>query len=77
MPHAVGDVRVCLSVYIYMCMQSIGHADLPSLTTDGAYNARVPYHGSKFLILMPATAEWPLPFELAPWMKQPVPPTEA
>ena len=52
------------------------HADLAPLSTDGVYKATVPYHGSKFLILMPAGTEWPLPFSLAPWMQQPVPPTE-
>ena len=35
----------------------------------------VPYHGSAFLIFMPASdTKWPLPFRLAPWMRSPAPP---
>jgi len=34
----------------------------------------VPYHGSIFVIFMPVGSAWPLPFELAPWMRSPAPP---
>eukprot|EP00035_Acanthoeca_spectabilis_P011764 m.207172 g.207172 ORF g.207172 m.207172 type:complete len:428 (+) comp15442_c1_seq9:1282-2565(+) len=55
------------------------HKDLPGLaSTDATLSTHVPYHGSVFLVLMPADSEWPLPFELAPWMRsEPTPGTHA
>jgi hypothetical protein len=51
-------------------------ADLPNAKSDGALSADVPFHGSRFFVLMPAgDAKWPLPFELAAWMRQKPPPT--
>ena len=32
------------------------------------------FHGSVFLVLMPVGSEWPLKFQLAPWMRSPAPP---
>ena len=48
--------------------------DLPTAT--GTFSATVPHHGSVFLVFMPPNSTWPLPFELAPWMKAttPLPP---
>ena len=51
-------------------------ADLPNANSDGTLSADVPFHGSRFFVLMPAgDAKWPLPFELAAWMRQKPPPT--
>jgi len=47
--------------------------DLPTAAA-GTISATVPHHGSVFLVIMPPSASWPLPFELAPWMKVPPPP---
>lgn len=33
------------------------------------FTTNVNHHGSVFLILMPPHSKWPLPFELAPWMR--------
>ena len=49
--------------------------DLPSVpsASSGTFTTGVPHHGSVFLVLMPADdTKWPLPFELAPWMRTPV-----
>jgi hypothetical protein len=35
----------------------------------------VPFHGSRFFVMMPAGSAWPLPFELAAWMREKLPPT--
>jgi hypothetical protein len=43
--------------------------NMPSATSTFKLSNPVPYHGSAFIIFMPAKSEWPLPFELAPWMK--------
>lgn len=44
--------------------------DLPS--TSDSITTGVDHHGSQFFVLSPPVAEWPIPFELAPWMKDPV-----
>jgi hypothetical protein len=51
--------------------------DLPSVpsASTGSITAIVPHHGSVFLVLMPEGSKWPLPFELAPWMRKPAPPS--
>jgi hypothetical protein len=51
--------------------------DLPSVSSasTGSITAVVPHHGSIFLVLMPEGSKWPLPFELAPWMRKPAPPS--
>ena len=49
--------------------------DLASVSATGTFTTSVPHHGSVFLIFMPPATKWPQPYELAPWMKAPVPPT--
>jgi hypothetical protein len=47
------------------------HRDLPSLPSASlSLSTYVPYHGSAFLVIMPEGSEWPVPFELAPWMRK-------
>jgi len=53
------------------------HKDLSPLpSTSSSFSTHIPYHGSAFLVFMPGDdSEWPLPFELAPWMRsKPTPP---
>lgn len=43
---------------------------------DGEVSLSIAHHGSQFLVFLPADdTAWPLPFELAPWMDKPAPPT--
>jgi hypothetical protein len=51
--------------------------DLDNLPSDASTFkiSKLPYHGSAFVIFMPEDSKWPLPFELAPWMKTPLQPT--
>ena len=46
--------------------------DLPNAQTS--FSTVVPYHDGIFLVFMPVGSAWPLPFELADWMKIPPPP---
>ena len=43
-------------------------------TAAGSFSTSVPHHGCTFYIFMSTESKWPLPFELAPWMKQKPPP---
>jgi len=43
-------------------------------TATETLSTTVPFHGSVFLVLMPVGSEWPLKFQLAPWMRSPAPP---
>ena len=48
---------------------------LPMLEAGAMFKGHLPYKGSMFLVVMPADDNgWPVPFELAPWMKVPPPP---
>jgi hypothetical protein len=46
--------------------------DLAPTSSSGSFTTAVPHHGSVFLVFMPDGSTWPLPFELAPWMRKPV-----
>lgn len=46
--------------------------DLPNAQTS--FSTVVPYHDGIFLVFMPVGSAWPLPFELADWMRIPPPP---
>ena len=47
-------------------------ADLPNAV--GRFSTTVPYHDGVLLVFMPVGSAWPLPFELAAWMRIPPPP---
>lgn len=42
--------------------------DLPD--AHGSLAVQVAHHGCAFLVLVPPGAQWPRPFELAPWMRE-------
>ena len=46
-----------------------GKADLPMVKSGGSFTTSMGHHASSFVVFVPPSAKWPIPFELAPWMR--------
>jgi hypothetical protein len=46
---------------------------LAPVAAGGSFTSTVGHHASQFVVFVGAGAKWPVPFELAPWMRKATP----
>lgn len=75
-PTPAGNISVTLNLQDLGVTTEVGLRDIWGKrdlgTVSGTLKTELEHHGSQFFVLVPAGKKWPIPFEVADWLKTPV-----